>query len=53
MKFFSIARLLRARRTYWSIVHELSNYSDRELHDIGINRIDIRDIAGLAAREQQ
>ncbi len=53
MKLFSVARFLRARRTYWSVIQELSNYSDRELHDIGIDRADIREIARLASREQR
>ena len=53
MKMFSLARFLRTRRTYWNVVQELSNYSDRELHDIGIDRADIHEIARLAAREQQ
>jgi len=53
MKTFSITRFLRARRAYWSVVQELSHYSDRELHDIGIDRADIHQIAHLAAREQQ
>jgi uncharacterized protein YjiS (DUF1127 family) len=48
----SLMRLLRARRTYWSVVQELSNYSDRELHDIGIDRADIHQIAQVASREQ-
>jgi len=34
----SVLRFLRARRTFWTVVEELSNYSDRELHDIGIER---------------
>ena len=49
---FSLMRFWRARRTYWSVVHELSDYSDRELHDIGIDRADIHEIARLASREQ-
>ena len=53
MKMFSLARILRARRTYWSVVQELSRYTDSELHDIGIDRVDIHAIARLAAREQQ
>jgi len=48
---FNLVRLLRERRTYWSVVHELSEYTDRELSDIGIDRVDIRAIARLAARE--
>ncbi|MGO9420263.1 DUF1127 domain-containing protein [Roseiarcus sp.] len=47
----NLLRLLRERRTYWNVVHELSTYSDRELHDIGIDRADIHAIARLAAKE--
>jgi uncharacterized protein YjiS (DUF1127 family) len=50
MKMFT--RFLRARRVYWSVLHELSAYSDRELHDIGIDRADIHEIARLASREE-
>ena len=53
MKLFSLTRFLRARRTYWSVVQELSNYSNRELHDIGIDRADIHEIARLASQEQR
>ncbi len=53
MKLFSLTRFLRERRTYWTVVQELSGYSDRELHDIGIDRADIHEIARLASREQQ
>jgi uncharacterized protein YjiS (DUF1127 family) len=53
MKKFSLTRFLRARRVYWSVLQELSNYTDRELHDIGIERVDIREIARLASREQE
>ncbi len=49
---FSLMRFWRARRTYWSVLQELSDYSDRELHDIGIDRADIHQIARLASREQ-
>ena len=38
VKLSSVLRFLRARRTFWTVVEELSNYSDRELHDIGIER---------------
>ncbi len=48
----SVMRFLRSRRTYWAVVQELSDYSDRELHDIGIDRADIHAIARLASREQ-
>nr|WP_245427244.1 DUF1127 domain-containing protein [Roseiarcus fermentans] len=50
---FNLLRFLRQRRTYWNVVQELSQYTDRELHDIGIDRVDIRDIARLAAREDR
>ncbi len=53
MKTFSFTRFLRARRVYWSVVQELSGYTDRELHDIGIDRADIYEIARLASREEQ
>jgi len=52
MKKFSLARFLRARRVYWSVLQELTAYSDRELHDIGIDRADIQEIARLASQEQ-
>jgi uncharacterized protein YjiS (DUF1127 family) len=52
MKMFSLTRFLRARRVYWTVVQELSAYTDRELHDIGIDRIDIQEIARLASREE-
>ena len=47
MKFFSVMRFLRERRTYWSVVQELS----RELHYIGIDRADIHEVR--LAREQK
>ena len=53
MTLYTVMRFLRARRRYWSVVQELSNYSDRELYDIGIDRTEIHDIARLASREQQ
>lgn len=53
MIMFSLMRFLRARRAYWSTVQELSDYSDRELHDIGIDRADIHEIARVAAQERQ
>ena len=52
MMKFSLTRFLRARRVYWSVLQELSAYSDRELHDIGVDRVDIHEIARLAAKEQ-
>jgi uncharacterized protein YjiS (DUF1127 family) len=49
MKMF--AKFLRTRRVYWNVLQELSRYTDRELHDIGIDRADIHEIARLASRE--
>jgi len=48
----SLMRFLRSRRTYWSVVQELSAYTDRELHDIGVDRADIHAIARLASQQQ-
>ena len=47
---FTLLRFFRERRTYWNVIQELSTYSDRELHDIGIDRADIHEIARQAAR---
>ena len=44
-----LTRLFQARRTYWSVVRELSTYTDRELYDIGIDRADIHSIARVGA----
>ena len=52
MKKFSLTKFLRARRVYWNVLQELSAYTDRELHDIGIDRADIHQIARLASQEQ-
>ena len=41
----------RERRAYWKVVHELSNYTARELTDLGISRADIRCIARLVVTE--
>jgi len=51
MMLFNIRRFFRERRAYWSVVQELAAYSDRELHDIGIDRADIAAIARLAAKQ--
>jgi uncharacterized protein YjiS (DUF1127 family) len=52
MKKFSLARFMRVRRVYWTVMQELSAYTDRELHDIGIDRVDIPEIARLASLEK-
>ncbi len=45
-----ITRYFRTRSVYWKTVRELSEYSDRELHDIGIDRAEIPRIALEASR---
>jgi len=51
MKLTFFRRYFRARNVYWNVVRELSCYTDRELHDLGIDRADITDIAKTAAAE--
>jgi uncharacterized protein YjiS (DUF1127 family) len=53
MKKFSISLFLQRRRTYRSVLRELSSYSDHELGDMGIDRVDIHKIARSAAQEQE
>jgi uncharacterized protein YjiS (DUF1127 family) len=53
MKVLSLALFLRRRRTYRTILLELSSYSDHELHDVGIDRADIYAIARRVSEEQQ
>ncbi|MBV8662148.1 MAG: DUF1127 domain-containing protein [Hyphomicrobiales bacterium] len=50
MNFDFVRRYFRERRAYWNAIRELSTYSDRELHDLGIDRADIEQIAREAAR---
>jgi uncharacterized protein YjiS (DUF1127 family) len=45
MKMLSLSRFFRRRRTYRTVLQELSGYSNHELHDIGIDRVDIHEIA--------
>jgi uncharacterized protein YjiS (DUF1127 family) len=52
VKVFSLTRFLRRRRAYRNVVQELAGYSDHELHDIGIDRADIRVIARRMSEEQ-
>ena len=44
-------RYFRARNVYWSVMKELGCYTDRELHDLGIDRADVPRIAQEAAAE--
>ncbi len=50
MNLSFIGRFFRTRQIYWSVIRELSAYTDRELHDLGIDRADIDQIAREAAR---
>ena len=51
MNFNFFRRYFRARNVYWNVVRELSCYTDRELHDLGIDRSDIPGIAQAAAQQ--
>ena len=51
MNLNTFRRFFRSRNVYWNVVRELSYYSDRELHDLGIDRADIPDIAKQAAQQ--
>ncbi len=53
MQMLSLARFFRRRRTYRTVLKELSSYSTHELHDIGIDRADIHTIARQMSQEQQ
>ena len=50
MSFEFLRRYFRERRVYWETMRELSTYTDRELHDIGIARADIEHIARQAVQ---
>jgi uncharacterized protein YjiS (DUF1127 family) len=52
-KIHSLGRFFRRRRTYRTVLQELSGYSDHELHDIGIDRADIHEIARRMSENQQ
>jgi len=53
MKILSLSRFFRRRRTYRTVLQELSGYSDHELHDIGIDRVDIHEIARRISEDQR
>jgi uncharacterized protein YjiS (DUF1127 family) len=50
MAFDFLRRYLENRRVYVRTLRELSSCSERELHDLGIERADIYRIAREAAR---
>ncbi len=51
MGFEMFRRYFRSRNVYWNVMRELSYYTDRELHDLGIDRADVPDIAKAAAAQ--
>jgi len=51
MKMHLLARVLGRRRTYRTVLQELSRYSNHELHDIGIDHADIHAIAHQMSEE--
>jgi uncharacterized protein YjiS (DUF1127 family) len=51
MGFTFFRKYFRSRNVYWNIMRELSSYTDRELHDLGIDRADVPAIARTAAAE--
>jgi uncharacterized protein YjiS (DUF1127 family) len=53
MKILSLGRFFRRRRTYRTVLQELSDYSDHELHDIGIDRVDIHEIARRISEDRR
>jgi uncharacterized protein YjiS (DUF1127 family) len=53
MGILSLARYFRRRRTYRSVLQQLSGYSDHELHGIGIDRVDIHEIARQMSEDQR
>jgi uncharacterized protein YjiS (DUF1127 family) len=50
MEFSFLKRLLAERRVYRRVVQELSNYTDRELRDLGVARVDIAEVARQAVQ---
>jgi uncharacterized protein YjiS (DUF1127 family) len=53
MKMLSLSRFFRRRRIYRTVQQELSGYSDHELHDIGVHRVDIHEIARRISEDQR
>jgi len=52
-KILFLARFFRRRLPYRTALQELSCYSDHELNDIGIDRVDIHEIAGRMSEDQR
>ncbi len=53
MKMLLLVRFFRRRRTYRTVLQELSSYSEHEQHDIGIDRADIHAIARQMSEEHR
>ena len=53
MKMLSLSRFFRRRRIYRTVLQELSGYSDHELHDIGVHRVDIHEIARRISEDRR
>jgi len=51
MGFTFFRKYFRSRNVYWNVMRELASYSDRELHDLGIDRADVPQIARQAAAQ--
>ena len=51
MGFTFFRKYFRSRNVYWNVMRELGSYSDRELHDLGIDRADVPQIARQAAAQ--
>ena len=51
MGFTFFRKYFRSRSVYWNVMRELASYSDRELHDLGIDRADVPQIARQAAAQ--
>ena len=51
MGFTFFRNYFRSRNVYWNVMRELGCYTDRELHDLGIDRADIPGIAQAAAAQ--
>jgi len=51
MEFTVFKRFLRERKVYRRVYDELSTCTDRELRELGFERVDIARIARQAARD--
>ena len=49
--FTAIGEAIAAQRTYFHTVSELNRLGDKELNDLGINRVDIYKVAAESAMQ--